>query len=122
MGADYDANGDGKVDSDALRWVAGESESAYVTRIISTLRSTIKDANTHFSDASTSYDYILSDNTHPTYQGATIYLGVFGGTGSGSAAPEYSGGQIVSGKNPIWNMFGHERAGWAHSLSNPLSP
>lgn len=74
MGADYDANGDGKVDSDALRWVAGESESAYVTRIISTLRSTIKDANTHFSDASTSYDYILSDNTHPTYQGATIYL------------------------------------------------
>ncbi len=33
MGADYDRNGDGQVDSDALRYVAGESESSYVTRI-----------------------------------------------------------------------------------------
>jgi hypothetical protein len=39
MGADYDSNGDGQVDSDALRYVAGESESSYVARITSTLRS-----------------------------------------------------------------------------------
>lgn len=122
MGADYDSNGDGQVDVAALRWVAGESESDYVKRITSTLRSTIRDANTHFADASTSFDYILSDNTHPTYNGSTIYVGLFGGTGSGSGAPEYSGGQIVGGKNPIWNMFGHERAGWAHSLLNPAAP
>lgn len=122
MGADYDSNGDGKVDSDGLRWVAGESEQAYVDRITSGLRSTIKDANTHFVSAGSSFDYILSDNTHPSYAGSTIYVGLFGGTGSGSAAPEYSGAQIVGGKNPVWNQYGHERAGWAHSLFNPISP
>jgi len=118
MGGDYDSNGDGKIDSEGLKWIAGESEDAYVTRITSTLRSTIRDANTHFTNASASYDYILSDNTHPTYKGSTIYVGLFGGTGSGSGAPEYTS----TGKNSIWNLYGHERAGWAHALFNPLSP
>jgi lysophospholipase L1-like esterase len=122
MGADYDSNGDGQIDSDALRYVQGESENAYVTRLTTTLRSTIRDANTHFVNGSTSYDYIQSDNTHPTYTGSTIYVGLFGGTGSGSAAPDYSGGQIVGGKNPIWNQLGHERMGWALSVFNPATP
>lgn len=122
MGADYDSNGDGVVDSDGLKWKAGETEDAYVTRISQTLRSTIIDANTHYAAAGTSYDYILSDNTHPTYSGSTVYVGLLGGTGSGSAAPDYSGAQIVSGKNPVWNKYGHERAGWAMSLFNPASP
>jgi lysophospholipase L1-like esterase len=122
MGADYDSNGDGQIDSDALRYVQGESESAYVTRITSTLRSTIRDANTHFVSSSTSYDYIQSDNTHPTYTGSTVYVGLFGGTGSGSGAPDYSGSQIVNGKNPIWNQLGHERMGWALSVYNPAAP
>jgi hypothetical protein len=38
MGADYDSNGDGLVDSEALRYMPGESEANYVTRITSTLR------------------------------------------------------------------------------------
>ncbi len=122
MGADYDSNGDGQIDSDALRYVQGESESAYVTRITVTLRSTVRDANTHFVSGSTSYDYIQSDNTHPTYTGSTVYVGLFGGTGSGSAAPDYSGAQIVGGKNPVWNQFGHERMGWALSVYNPVTP
>ena len=122
MGADYDSNGDGQVDSDALRYVQGESESAYVTRITTTLRSTIRDANTHFASASTSYDYIQSDNTHPTYTGSTVYVGLFGGTGSGTSAPDYSGSQIANGKNPIWNQLGHERMGWALSAFNPATP
>jgi hypothetical protein len=117
MGADYDSNGDGKIDSEGLKWIAGESEDAYVARITSTLRSTIRDANTHFGSSGTSYDYILSDNTHPTYNGSTIYVGLLGGTGSGSGAPEYSGSQ-----NSIWNLYGHERAGYAHSIFNPLAP
>src|SRR6185369_11985354 len=71
MGADYDSNNDGQIDSDALRYVQGESEAAYVTRITTTLRATIRDANTHFVNGSTSYDYIQSDNTHPTYSGGT---------------------------------------------------
>lgn len=122
MGADYDSNGDGQIDSEALKWVAGESESAYVTRVTSTLKSTVRDSNTHYVSATVSYDYLQSDNTHPTYTGGTIYLGAFGGTGSGSGAPDYSGSQIVNGKNPVWNQYGHERHGWAHSVFNPATP
>ena len=122
MGADYDSNGDGQIDSDALRYVQGESEAAYVTRITQTLRSTIRDANTHFVTAGTSYDYIQSDDVHPTYTGGTVSVGLFGGTGTGSGAPDYSGTQIVGGKNPVWNRYGHERMGWALSVYNPTAP
>ena len=119
MGADYDSNGDGMIDSDALRYVAGESESSYVTRITSTLRSTIRDANTHFVSSSSSYDYIQSDDVHPTYTGGTVTAGLFGGT-TGSGAPRYT--SFTGGKNPIWNQYGHERMGWAVSTYNPLAP
>jgi lysophospholipase L1-like esterase len=119
MGSDYDRNGDRVVDSDALRYVAGESELSYVTRITSTLRSTIRDANTHFVSSSSSYDYIQSDNTHPTYTGGTVSAGLFGGT-TGSGAPRYS--SFTGGKSPIWNQYGHERMGWAVSTSNPAAP
>lgn len=122
MGADYDSNGDGLVDSEGLAWRAGESEADYVTRISVTLRSTLRDSNTHFADASTSYDYLQSDDTHPTYTGSTIGVGLFGGTGTGSGAPEYTDAQIVNGKNPVWNRFGHERMGWAISLVTPAAP
>lgn len=119
MGADYDSNGDGKVDSEALRYVAGESEASYVARISTTLRSTLRDANTHFVTASSSYDYIQSDNTHPTYTGGTVTAGLFGGS-TGSGAPRYT--SFTNGKSPIWNQFGHERMGWAISVSNPAAP
>src|SRR5216110_3500331 len=122
MGADYDSNGDGQIDSDGLRYVQGESEDGYVNRLAVTLRSTIRDANVHLVSANTSYDYIQSDNTHPTYTGSTIYVGFFGGTGTGSGPPDYSGGQIAGGKNPIWNQLGHERMGWALSVYNPATP
>jgi lysophospholipase L1-like esterase len=119
MGADYDSNGDGQVDSDALRYVAGESESSYVARITTTLRATVRDANAHFVSAGTSYDYIQSDDTHPTYTGDTVTAGLFGGT-TGSGAPRYT--SMPGGKNPIWNQYGHERMGWAVSTSNPAAP
>jgi lysophospholipase L1-like esterase len=119
MGADYDSNGDGQIDSDALRYVAGESESSYVTRISTTLRSTIRDANTHFVSSGTSYDYIQSDDTHPTYTGGTVTAGLFGGT-TGSGAPRYT--SFTGGKSPIWNQYGHERMGWAVSTSNTAAP
>ena len=119
MGADYDSNGDGQIDSDALRYVAGESEASYVGRITSTLRPTIRDANTHFVSASSSYDYIQSDDTHPTYTGGTVRAGLFGGT-TGAGAARYT--SFTGGKSPIWNRYGHERMGWAVSTSNPASP
>ncbi|MFO1286137.1 MAG: SGNH/GDSL hydrolase family protein [Rubrivivax sp.] len=119
MGADYDSNGDGQVDSDALRYVAGESEESYVTRITATLRATIRDSNTHFVSASSSYDYIQSDDTHPTYTGGTVSAGLFGGT-TGTGAARYT--SFSGGKSPIWNQLGHERMGYALSVANPVAP
>lgn len=119
MGADYDSNGDGQVDSDALRHVAGESESSYVARITGTLRATLRDANTHFASASSSYDYIQSDDVHPTYTGGTVSAGLWGGS-TGSGAPRYS--SFTAGKSPIWNQLGHERMGWSLSVYNTVSP
>ncbi len=119
MGADYDSNGDGVIDSDGLRFVAGESEASYVARITGTLKSTIRDANAKFVSASSSYDYIQSDDTHPTYSGGTVSAGLFGGT-TGSGAARYT--SFTNGKSPIWNQYGHERMGWAISTSNPAAP
>jgi lysophospholipase L1-like esterase len=122
MAADYDSNGDGQIDSQAIRYVQGESEAAYVAKLQTTYRATLRDANTKLTSPSTTRDYIQSDNTHPTYTGSTVYVGLFGGTGSGSGAPDYSGGQIVGGKNPVWDNLGHERMGWAISVGNPATP
>jgi len=119
MGAEYDSNGDGLVDADALRYMAGESEANYVTRITSTLRSTIRDANTHFVSSSSSFDYIQSDDTHPTFTGGTVTAGLFGGS-TGTGAPRYT--SFTGGKSPIWNRYGHERMGWTLSTSNPAAP
>jgi len=119
MGADYDSNGDGQIDSDALRYVAGESEASYLTRTTVTLRSTLRDANTKFVSSSSSFDYIQSDDVHPTYTGGTVRAGLWGGS-TGQGAPRYS--SFTSGKSPIWDRYGHERMGWALSVYNTVSP
>ena len=119
MGADYDSNGDGQVDSAALRYVAGETEASYVTRITSTLKSTLRDANVKLVAASSSYDYIQSDDVHPTYTGGTVSAGLWGGS-TGTGAPRYT--SFTGGKSPIWNRYGHERMGWTVSVFNPPSP
>lgn len=119
MGADYDSNGDGQIDSQALKYVLGESESSYVTRITSTLRPTLRDANTHFVSSTSSFDYIQSDDVHPTYTGGTVSAGFFGGT-TGTGAPRYTA--FAGGKSPIWNQYGHERMGWSISVFSPPSP
>ena len=122
MAADFDSNGDGLIDSDAIAYQLGESESNYVNRITVTLKSTLRDSNYKRVTSSTTYDYIQSDDTHPTYQGSTIYVGLFGGSGSTTTAPDYSDANIVGGKNPAWNRLGHERMGWALSVFNPATP
>jgi lysophospholipase L1-like esterase len=119
MGAEYDSNGDGQIDAAALAYIPGESQAAYVTRITSTLRATVRDANTHFVSAGSSFDYIQSDDTHPTYNGGTVTAGIFGGS-TGTGAPRYT--SFSGGKNPIWNQYGHERMGWALSTFNPATP
>ena len=119
MAADYDSNGDGRIDSDALRYVAGETEASYITRLTATLRGTLRDANTKFVSSGSSFDYLQSDDTHPTYNGGSITSGLFGSS-TGSGAARF--GTINAGKNPIWNQFGHERIGWAVSTFNPATP
>lgn len=122
MAADYDSNGDGQVDSEAIRYRSGETEDAYVTRITSTLVGTLRDSNTHFVNSSTSYDYLQSDDTHPTYLGSTISVSIFSGSGSGTGAPQYTDSQVVGGKNPDYNKNGHDRMGWEASKFNPATP
>ena len=109
--------------------IAGSAPSSAVTVILTEPADTMNSEaqrlglkNTHFVNASTSYDYIQSDDTHPTYTGATVSVGFFGGTGSGTSAPDYTDAQIVGGKNPVWNQLGHERMGWALSVYNPATP
>lgn len=119
MAGDYDSNGDGQIDSDAIRYVAGESESSYVTRISTTLRSTLRDANAHFVSSSSSFDYIQSDDVHPTYTGGTVSAGIWGGS-TGSGAPRYT--SYTNGRSPIWNQYGHERMGWVLSTRGPAAP
>ncbi|ATB27556.1 SGNH/GDSL hydrolase family protein [Melittangium boletus] len=122
MGADYDSNGDGQIDSDALRYRSGETEAAYVARITGALSATLRDSNTHFVNASTSYDYLQSDDTHPTFTGASVSVGMFGGTGSGTSAPDFTDSVIVGGQNAQWNKWGHERMGWLMSTMDPATP
>jgi lysophospholipase L1-like esterase len=119
MGADFDSNGDGRVDSEALRYVAGETEGQYVARITGLLRATIRDANAHFVSASSSYDYIQSDDTHPSYTGGTVLSGILGST-TGSGPPRFT--SFPGGKSPLWNQYGHERMGWALSTSDEPAP
>jgi lysophospholipase L1-like esterase len=119
MGADVDTNGDGQVDSDALRYVSGESESSYVARITQTLRGTLRDSNFKQATASSTFDYLQSDDTHPTATSGTVSAGLFGGS-TGSGAPRYT--SFVNGRNPVWNQFGHERMGWALSVYQAPNP
>ncbi len=119
MGSDYDSNGDGLIDSQALKYVAGESEASYLEKISKTYRSTLRDANTHFVSSSRSFDYIQSDDTHPTFAGGTVRSGIFGGS-NGTGASRYK--SFTNGRNPVWNQFGHEQTGWSLSTFNPASP
>jgi lysophospholipase L1-like esterase len=122
MGADYDSNSDGQVDSAALRYIPGETEANYVNRITVTLRSTIRDSNLHMVNSSTSYDYIQSDNTHPTYYlSDTVPAGLLGSF-DGSNPADFTDAQVVGGKNPVWNRYGHEKMGWINSSYNPATP
>lgn len=122
MGADYDSDGDGRKDSRALRWRSGETEDAYVERLGTKLRATIRDANAHFFRPGSSHDFLQSDDTHPTYEGGTVSLGLLGGSGSGTAAPRFGDDGYTRGTTVLWKKLGHERMGWALSRFNPPAP
>ena len=123
MAADYDSNGDGLIDRDAVRYQPGESEAAYLARLTTgPLAATLRDANAHLASAGASYDYLQSDDVHPThFSPAVISLGLFTGSGSGAGPADFSAAQLEAGKNPEWNRWGHERLGWRLSTFLPSS-
>jgi hypothetical protein len=109
MGSDADTNSDGVADSDALRFDPSETEAAYVDRISGRLRATVVDANHKGTGgpAGATADFIFTDDIHPTAFGPQI------STGTGQGPADFTDAQIVNGKNPQWNSYGHERMGWA---------
>ncbi len=112
MARDYDSptDGDTAVDADAIRYRSGETMEAYRDRIVG-LASTLVDANTKMVSSTSSFDYIQSDDTHPTFEGATA--STFLTTPSGSNPVFFaSAGPYPDGKNIHWNQNGHDRMGW----------
>ena len=110
MAGDYDSNSDGLNDSDAIRYHKGELLADYKQRVLA-LKATLRDANFKMVDSTTSYDYIQSDDTHPTFVGVTAstFLTTPGGNNPVFFA---TAGAYPGGKNPQWNQNGHDRLGW----------
>jgi cysteine-rich repeat protein len=110
MARDYDSNGDGLIDSDAIRYVRGESLASYKQRVLD-LRATLRDANSKLVNSTTSFDYIQSDDTHPTFEGATAST-LFTTPGGNNPVFFATTGPYPDGMNPHWNQNGHDRMGW----------
>jgi cysteine-rich repeat protein len=117
MARDYDSNGDGIIDSDALRYIKGESLADYKSRILAlsgNLKNdtgTLRDANLKLVNNTTTFDYIQSDDTHPTFEGPTA--STFLTTPGGDVTVFFAtAGAYPDGKNPHWNWNGHDRMGW----------
>lgn len=120
MARDYDWNNDGQIDSDAIRYISGESLDDYKARILA-LADTLRDPNFKMLDSVTSVDYMQSDDTHPTFLGPTANTLLT--TPSGNIAVHYAtDGAYPDGKNPGWNLNGHDRMGWGLDPTCTLAP
>lgn len=120
MARDYDSNGDGLKDSDAIRYVKGESLNDYKARVLA-LAGTLRDSNTKLVSSTTTFDYLQSDDTHPTFEGSThsTFLTTPGGNVSVFFA---TSGAYPDGKNPHWNWNGHDRMGWGLRPTGSFTP
>lgn len=118
MARDYDSNGDGLIDSDAIRYLPGESLASYQQRVLA-LRGTLRDANFKLVNTVSSFDYIQSDDTHPTFEGATGLTLI---TAPGGSNPVFhaTAGAYPDGKNPRWNQNGHDRMGFGLNPGCPF--
>jgi cysteine-rich repeat protein len=118
MARDYDSNGDGQNDSDQIRWRAGESLDDYKARIVAAAP-LLRDANFKLVTSVSSFDYIQSDDTHPTFEGATASTFL---TTPGGSNPVFfaSAGPYPDGKNIHWNQNGHDRMGWGLDPACPF--
>jgi cysteine-rich repeat protein len=120
MARDYDSNGDGIIDSDAIRYVKGESLAAYKARIVG-LKSTLRDSNLKLVNNTTTFDYLQSDDTHPTFEGATAST-LFTTPGGDVSVFFATAGAYPNGKNPHWDWNGHDRLGWFMDPTATFTP
>lgn len=120
MARDYDSNGDGIIDSDAIRYLEGESLAAYKARIVG-LKGTLRDSNLKLVNTTTTFDYLQSDDTHPTFEGVTASTLL---TTPGGDVPVFfaTTGAYPDGKNPHWDWNGHDRLGWLMDPTATFTP
>jgi cysteine-rich repeat protein len=120
MARDYDSNGDGINDSDAIRYIKGESLADYKARIVG-LKGTLRDANLKLVNNTSTFDYLQSDDTHPTFEGATASTLLT--TPGGDVTVFFAtAGAYPNGKNPHWNENGHDRLGWVMDPTATFTP
>ncbi len=120
MAADYDSNDDGMVDAEAIRYRSGESLEDYIQRVTVDLVDTLRDSNFKMIDETTSVGYLISDNTHPSFVGPTA--STLFSTPSGNVAVHFpTTGAYPDGKNPGWNLVGHDRMGWGMTAAYTLT-
>jgi lysophospholipase L1-like esterase len=115
MAADFDSDGKGMSDRDAIRYRSGESKEDYLHRITVEHVHLLSDSNFKEIAPDLTADYLLSDNTHATYIGATAATSVFLiPTTPGGNVPVFhaTAGAYPNGKNPTWNTNGSDRLGW----------
>lgn len=112
MAADYDSDGDGQIDSEQIRYRSGESFEDYLDRIMSAYQAgLLRDSRTKLVAPSTSVDYLISDNTHPSHTGPTAAT-LFTTPGGNVNVQFATAGPYPDGKNPVWNLNGHDRMGY----------
>jgi cysteine-rich repeat protein len=119
MARDYDSNADGEKDADAIRYKSGESLADYQARVLA-LRTTLRDSNLKLVNNTTSFDYLQSDDTHPTFEGATAST-LFTTPSGNNAVLNPTAGPYADGKNQHWNWNGHDRLGWVIDPACPFT-
>lgn len=120
MAADYDSNDDGEIDNEFIRYQSGESLDDYLARILYAYQAgLLRDSNFKATEPGTTVGYLLSDNTHMTFQGPTAKST---GTPGGNVAVFFAtDGPYPDGRNPSWNLNGHDRMGYALATNYDLN-
>ncbi len=123
MTADFDSNGDGAIDSDAVRFVPGEPLNDYIDRILAAnAAGLLRDSNFKQISPSASVGYLLSDDTHTTFLGPTGKAGATGGSPGGDVAVFHATDTpFPDFQNPDWNLNGHDRMGSALATNYDLN-
>jgi hypothetical protein len=118
MAADYDSNGDGVVDIEFIRYQPGESLDDYMARILYAYEAgLLRDSNFKSIAPQDTVGYLLSDNTHMTYLGPTGKANASGNV----AVLHPTDDAYPDGRNPTWNLNGHDRMGYSIATNYDLN-